>query len=157
MLALKSILHPTDFSPQAERAFEFACSLARDHRSRLILLHVEPGREVLLGQLGMPPGRGNGQAAREQLEQLAAAAPALAVECVVVQGDPAEQILAAARDRGCELIVMGTHGRSGLSRLLTGSVAERVMREATCPVLTVKGLAVEPAVLPAHAVAGARP
>jgi nucleotide-binding universal stress UspA family protein len=60
------------------------------------------------------------------------------VEHRLEEGDPATEILRTARDCGCDLIVMGTHGRRGLSRLLTGSVAEQVMRKAPCPVVTVK-------------------
>src|SRR5262249_7953655 len=55
-----------------------------------------------------------------------------------VEGDPGREILRAARETGADLIVMGTHGRTGLTRLLTGSVAEKVLRKAPCPVLTVK-------------------
>lgn len=145
MLALKTILHPNDFSPQADRAFHLACSLARDHGSRLILLHVTPGREVLLGEFGMPPaGPDDEGALRERLHQLQSSGLPIVVERVVVQGDPADQIVAAARASQCDLIVMGTHGRSGLSRLLMGSVAEHVMREAPCPVLTVKEPTIDP-------------
>jgi len=64
--------------------------------------------------------------------------PALAIECALVDGGFVPEILRAAADRCCDLIVMGTHGRTGLGRLLMGSVAEGVMREAPCPVLTVR-------------------
>lgn len=140
MLTLRTILHPTDFSPEAERAFQLACSLSRDHGSRLILLHVAPGREVLLGEFGMPPSPPEDDAALQQrLQSLHCDSPPIVVDRLLVQGEPAEQILAAARDSRCDLIVMGTHGRSGLPRLLMGSVAEAVLREAPCPVLIVKG------------------
>jgi nucleotide-binding universal stress UspA family protein len=62
----------------------------------------------------------------------------LKVDYLVVEGDPARAILKSAAERDCDLIVMGSHGRSGLKRLLFGSVAERVIRKATCPMLIVK-------------------
>jgi hypothetical protein len=65
--------------------------------------------------------------------------PGLDVEACLREGDPAEEVLRAADDVGCDLIVLGSHGRSGLGRLLCGSVAEAVMRRAPCPVLVVKG------------------
>jgi nucleotide-binding universal stress UspA family protein len=106
MLAIHTILHPTDFSPRAKSAFNLACALARDYDSRLVLLHVQPAR--------MMGGR------------------------VVKQGDAATEILHLAKEISCELIVMGTHGRTGLARLLMGSTAETVSRKAHCPVMTVK-------------------
>jgi nucleotide-binding universal stress UspA family protein len=139
MLALKTILHPTDFSPQSEHAFHLACSLARDHGGRLLLLHVAPGREVVMGEFGMPPpATDETEAVKRRLQQIRPRGPALPIERMVVQGDPVDQILAAARESQCDLIVMGTHGRTGLRRLLMGSVAEQVTRNAACPVLTVK-------------------
>jgi nucleotide-binding universal stress UspA family protein len=79
--------------------------------------------------------------ARELEEKLRRLKPRhfkLPVERRMVQGVPAEQILRLAQETECDLIVMGTHGRTGLGRLLTGSVAEQVLRKALCPVLTVK-------------------
>jgi nucleotide-binding universal stress UspA family protein len=73
------------------------------------------------------------------LEQIRPADPRLEVRHRLAEGDPAEEILRAAEEEGADLIVMGTHGRGGLSRLLMGSVAEAVMRKALCPVLTVRG------------------
>jgi nucleotide-binding universal stress UspA family protein len=64
--------------------------------------------------------------------------PAVKIEHRLAEGDPAREILRVARETGCDLIVMGTHGWTGLGRLLMGSVAEQVVRKATCPVLTVK-------------------
>jgi nucleotide-binding universal stress UspA family protein len=68
----------------------------------------------------------------------------------VLDGDPAQVIVQFARERGCSLIVMGTHGRTGLERLLMGSVAEQVVRKAPCPVLTVKTPVPELAAVPAQ-------
>ena len=75
---------------------------------------------------------------RERLQQLRPEDPKILVEHRLVQGGGAEEILQVAQERKCDLIVMGTHGRTGLGRLLMGSVAEQVVRKAACPVLTVK-------------------
>jgi len=138
MLNIKTILHPTDFSEPSVAAFHLACSLARDHGSRLLLLHVvtPPAVAYTEGVMLTPTDE-----IKEQLwEKLDEIAPdtAIEVERHMMEGVPAEEILRLAEETGCDLIVMGCHGRRGLSRLLMGSVAEEVVRKATCPVLTVK-------------------
>ena len=75
---------------------------------------------------------------RNQLEQIRPIDPRITVRHVLLQGDPAEEIVRYGRDTGMDLIVMGTHGRTGVERLLMGSVAERVLRDASCSVLVVK-------------------
>jgi universal stress protein A len=75
---------------------------------------------------------------REQLLQVQAHDPRVRLEHRFAEGDPAAEILRATEECRCDVIVMGTHGRTGLSRLLMGSVAERVLRKAPCPVVTVK-------------------
>lgn len=138
MLPIKRILHPTDFSPSSEHAFHLACSLARDHGSRLIVLHVEERPETVMGEFGMPPPVPVDVAQwRRKLEEIQAPPP-IAMERQLNEGDPAGQILAAARDSECDLIAMGTHGHSELHDMLMGSVAEEVVRTAPCAVLTVK-------------------
>jgi nucleotide-binding universal stress UspA family protein len=84
---------------------------------------------------GPPPSRAE---VEQQLQALAATVPELRTECRVAEGPVADAILQVARETGCDVIVMGTHGRTGLVRLLVGSVAEQVVRHAPCPVLTVK-------------------
>jgi hypothetical protein len=81
--------------------------------------------------------------------------PTVHVEHRLADGNPSEEILRQARDTGCDLIVMGTHGRRGLGRLLLGSVAEEVMRKAPCPVLTVKLPPSSSAVAPRNTTQGA--
>jgi nucleotide-binding universal stress UspA family protein len=136
MLGIRTILHPTDFSPLARHAFEVACALASDYKARLVLLHVhEP--PIPMGELvpAEPPD------VREQLLrglQELRPAPGVAVEHRVEVGPVAEGILGAAAETNCELIVLGTHGRGGIGRVLLGSVAESVLRRAPCMVLTVK-------------------
>ena len=89
-----------------------------------------------------------------RLNALRSTTDGLAVEIVLKEGDPAAQILTTSKELGCDLIVMGTHGRTGLSHLLMGSVAEKVVRKATCPVLTIKNPLVQ-AQAPAHDAAAA--
>jgi nucleotide-binding universal stress UspA family protein len=154
MLPIHTILHPTDFSDRSRHALHLACALARDHGARLVVLHVEPIHYLGLSEGAIPPDPGVILAqAKEQLERLEIPDPNLRSERHFAEGDPAKEILRAAREVASDLIIMGTHGRTGLSRLLMGSVAEQVVRRAPCPVLTVKDpvpaaeLAVEPAAL----------
>src|SRR5262245_48454251 len=140
MLAISAILHPTDFSEPSKAAFQVACALARDHRARLIVMHVREVPVVAYGEFGqLPLEIEPAEAIRAKIDNLIGHRCAdVAVEHCVKTGDPAAEILAAARETESDLIVMGTHGRTGLARLLMGSVAERVMRKAHCPVLTIK-------------------
>ncbi|MCI0463484.1 MAG: universal stress protein [Gemmataceae bacterium] len=142
MLQLKAILHPTDFSPPSDYAFRLAGSLARDHAARLIVLHVV----LTLGPELISHGEAVSQLQPdsyrhqlwEDLRRVQLPDPVVPVEHLLAEGDPAAEIVRAAQNTGAELIVMATHGRTGLQRLLMGSVAEQVMRKASCPVLTVK-------------------
>jgi nucleotide-binding universal stress UspA family protein len=138
MLALGTILYPTDFSERSRSAFQLACALARDHGARLILLHVA-GPAVLYGEgLTVLPTESYHEQLRERLQGLQAQAPKGVVELRVCEGDAAGEILRVADETKCDLIVMGTHGWTGLGRLLMGSVAEKVVRKAPCPVLTLR-------------------
>jgi nucleotide-binding universal stress UspA family protein len=139
MLPIHTILHPTDFSPQSECAFQVACALARDYGARLVLLHVKP-LDIVYGEgYVLPPDpEPVRQELREQLERVRPADPTVSVWRILQEGDPATEILRTAEETRCALLVMGTHGRTGLGRLLMGSVAEVVLRKAPCPVLTVK-------------------
>jgi nucleotide-binding universal stress UspA family protein len=139
MLAVRTILHPTDFSERSDCAFELACALARDYGARLILLHVvEPPLAVSGDGLVMVPVPIHEEPIRERLKELRPQDHTIQVEYRLTVGDAAGEILGEAQEAKPDLIVMGTHGRSGLSRLLMGSVAEQVVRKADCPVLTVK-------------------
>lgn len=144
MYTIHSILLPTDFSEYSDHALAVAGSLARDHGARLVLLHVVEG-EIVAGESGiwLPPAQGTLEEARERLETLPVPDPSLPVEHRVASGFPVDEILRLAEKEPFDLIVMGTHGRTGLSRLLMGSVAEQVLRRAQCPVLTVRGATVE--------------
>jgi nucleotide-binding universal stress UspA family protein len=139
MLPIRTILHPTDFSTSSDYAFRLACSLARDYGSRLIVLHVATPPVVAFGEGVLPvQPEGYRDELREWLHRLAAQGPTARVEHHLVEGDAAAEIIHLAGETKCDLIVMGTHGRTGLGRLLMGSVAEQVIRKAPCPVLTVK-------------------
>lgn len=139
MLPIRTVLHPTDFSELSQPAFELACALARDYGARLVVLHVTGLSPVLPveGTL-MPAPVDEAEYARGRLEAVRPADPRVRVRHRLGVGDPAEEILAAATDEEADLIVLGTHGRGGLSRALMGSVAEAVQRAAPCPVLTVR-------------------
>lgn len=138
MLPIAAVLHPTDFSDRSAAAFHVARALARDYGATLHLLHVVPYTSfaALEGASGDIPDQE--REAKERLHQLAADAPGVPVETAVVLGQPGEDTVAFAAKRNVDLIVLGTHGHTGLSRLLMGSVAEHVLRHAQCPVLTVR-------------------
>ncbi|MGE3807657.1 MAG: universal stress protein [Gemmataceae bacterium] len=136
-MMFKEILHPTDSSPQSEAAFHLACALARDHGARLVLMHVWSPVTVVANEMGaVVETADDEERLRQQLQALTD--PTLDIKHVLQAGDPVNEIVNAARELDCDLIVMSTHGRRGLSRLLMGSVAEKVVRRAPCPVLTVK-------------------
>jgi universal stress protein A len=139
MLSIRRILHPTDFSANSAAALKVACSLAHDHGAELVLAHVTqvPLPMVAEGLVTIvaPPDY---DVIRQQIKQVPIDDPTLTVERIDLLGDAATEILQLATDKNCDLIVLGTHGRTGLKRLLMGSVAEEVVRKANCPVLTVK-------------------
>jgi nucleotide-binding universal stress UspA family protein len=142
MEPIKVILHPTDFSECSQRAFPLASSLARDHGARLIVLHVTSLPDLAYKGYGTPASPLLAEEylakVRQELEQLQPPDPQLAVEQRIEEGDPTNEILRVAKETGAGLIVLGTHGRSGLRHLLMGSVADQVVRKAPCPVLTLK-------------------
>jgi universal stress protein A len=134
MLSLGTILHPTDFSENSEFAFRLACALAWDYKARLVLLHVAPVPMVIYaGGAVMPDTWPNIEEAKAKLRDLEGHARGIRVESQVMEGDPVDMILRAAEETHSDAIVMGTHGRTALTRLLLGSVAESVIRKAPCP------------------------
>lgn len=145
----KKLLVPHDFSPCAEHALRTAVELAKVHGSELTLVHVsELPANLPLGTLVTPPsGAGTvrvdeymTRGARQQLDAIASPLrrAGLAVSILAVTGDVAERILALATEVGADALVVGTHGRKGLSHLLLGSVAEKVVRGAPVPVICVR-------------------
>jgi len=139
MSLFRTILHPTDLSESSADAFHLACSLASIHHARLVVVYIvqTPVAAYVGGAPMLEPGSSL-QEIQANMAELRPADPTVAVEHRVLYGEPAEQILRLAGDLNCDLIVLGTHGRSGLPRLVLGSVAEEVVRKACCPVLTVK-------------------
>jgi universal stress protein A len=139
-----NILVPTDFSPASERVLAYARALAERFGASLHLLHVveDPVMAAAWSEAYAFDVAGLQARFREEAErrltEVAASLTGVTVTTDVLDGSPARTIAAAAGDKGMDLIVMGTHGRSGLSHLLLGSVAERVVRSAPCPVLTVR-------------------
>jgi nucleotide-binding universal stress UspA family protein len=141
VIAIRHILSPVDFSECSRRAVEYASALADWYGAKLTLFHASaaaPAMAYASGSPLLPPAA----LPREDRETLIDALRRLAggtsgAECDVEEGPAAEAILARAAAARTDLIVMGTHGRSGVPRLLLGSVAERVLRDAPCPVLAV--------------------
>jgi nucleotide-binding universal stress UspA family protein/quercetin dioxygenase-like cupin family protein len=159
MSTIQSILHPTDFSPEAEYGFRMASSLAKDYNATLYLLHV-----MLPAVVPYPHASPNPLEPAETQEILQGTFPwpqppdpNVRVEHRVAEGDAAQEILRVAGAIPCDLIVMGTHGRTGLNRLLTGSVAEEVLRRAPCPVMTIRNAPHEAGPVPAPARPLAKP
>ena len=137
---ISRILVATDFSVQARNALEWARSLADAFGAKLILLHVidifslaQMGCTMEAGSDPLPLLREQSQRCMGELKTLMPDA-----ETVVREASPRPTIVEAARELNCQLIVMGTHGRSGLAHLLLGSVAEYVVRNSVVPVLTVR-------------------
>jgi nucleotide-binding universal stress UspA family protein len=139
MLPIHTILHPTDFSEHSDVAFRLASDLAHDYNAHLIVVYAMSNPSLAYGEmLSLPETDRYRQDALEALYQIRPADRAISIEHHLVEGDPATTIVREARQFAVDLIVMGMHGRTGLSRLLMGSVAEQVVRRAHCPVLTVK-------------------
>jgi nucleotide-binding universal stress UspA family protein len=138
MLSIRTIVHPTDFSANSQCAWEMACALARDYGARLLLVHVEAPLPIFAELGAIPPEPVDRRAMERELAQIKPADATLAVTRTLLFGDEPNTINQFAKDNNADLIVMGTHGRTGLGRLIMGSVAEAVLREAPCPVLTIK-------------------
>jgi nucleotide-binding universal stress UspA family protein len=126
MLTIRRILHPTDFSERSENAFRLACALARDHNAPLLVLHVQAPAVIYgEGMMAVPPP-GYTESLRAQLEGVQAHDPRVVVEHKLVEGDPATEILRVARETGCDLIVLGTHGWTGLRKGEKSNRAKRL-------------------------------
>jgi nucleotide-binding universal stress UspA family protein len=145
-IKLSHILCPVDFSTHSDHAMRYAIALAEKFGADLTLLHVvAPLVAALPGEIALP---GMAQvhtdeietSCRERLEQAVGklAVEGVKISCAVLSGVPYLEIIRFGRENKTDLIVLGTHGRTGIAQLLIGSVAERVVRKAPCPVLTVK-------------------
>lgn len=143
MRQIRTILVPVDFSPCSRAALDFGLQLARRFDASLWLLHayVLPAYAFSEGvAIGPDLAENLANDARKGLERIRddLQESVVPVSVASVAGSPAEVIVEWAQTHGIDLIVMGTHGRSGLQHLLAGSVAERVVRVANCPVVTVR-------------------
>ena len=146
---VKRILFPTDFSHCSDAALKHASTLAAEADALLYIVHVDerPDVSAAIGEAGFVyPTTWDAQDRREVRDRLSKVVPSVAsanYEHHFLSGSPLREILRFAEREHVDLIVMGSHGRTGLSRLLMGSIAEGVMRKAQCPVLIVKQLASE--------------
>ena len=144
MIEIRRILCPIDFSDHSRRALDQAIAIARWYESTVTVLHVfSPAPVAAVGRPGGLRADGLTPVDRDQLLADTKAfaetesAPGVTIEAVVREGNTATEILEQATSMQADLLVIGTHGRSGFERLLLGSVAEKVLRKASCPVLTV--------------------
>lgn len=145
---MKRILHPSDFSSASRAAFAKAVEMTKANRGELVLLHVLTPVVPVVGEGYISPKVYDGIVAsaeawaRRQIGALVAKAKKAGVRrarALVVEGAPADRIVRAARSTRADLLVMGTHGRTGVAKFFLGSVAARVLATAPCPVLTVRG------------------
>lgn len=146
-MKLRSVLLPTDFSECAGHALSYATELARDSGAKLLCVHVIEPVMPSVGYTGMTEPLPIADISEQMEDSATRELPKIAgceecagldVEEVIAHGDPATEIVRAAQERGCDLIVISSHGRTGLGRILFGSTAEAVVRHAPCPVLVVK-------------------
>lgn len=140
-MQLKKILFPTDFSASGEQALALATALARDSGALLLIVHIEENAIPFgSGRMYVPSDPTPAEAA-EMLARVLPKDENVKFEHHLLTGDPAHEIVSFADREQVDFVVLGTHGRTGLRHALMGSVAEKVVRLANCPVATVKHLA----------------
>ncbi len=144
-MQIKTILFPTDFSNGARAAMDHAISLAKDYNAKLILLYVI--QDISIAEWYIPSSisvtdlvEDMQKSAWNEMEKWNAevAAQVKDVEKMVVRGVPFVEIIKTAKGKNVDMIVIGTHGRTGIDHMLFGSTAEKVVRKSPCPVLTVR-------------------
>jgi nucleotide-binding universal stress UspA family protein len=148
MKNVRTIFYATDFSPASGRALDEATGLAQQYGAQIWVVHaVEPvhyvtGEEFAAAELYAKIEETSEKNAAAELEKLVNKLTGLGLkaESLLLKGSAAEQVVNAAREHNADLIVIGTHGRTGLSKLFMGSVAGRIVSTADCPVLTVRGV-----------------
>jgi nucleotide-binding universal stress UspA family protein len=147
MSRIRRIVHPSDFSRASGAAFAKAVDLAKTNRAELLVVHALTSVVPMVGEGYVSPklyeeieASARAQAGK-QLDALVAKAKKAGVRAksLLTEGVPHEQITRAARSKRADLVVIGTHGRTGLAKFFLGSVAGRVVSIAPCPVLTVRG------------------
>ena len=139
MLFIKHILCPTDFSDYSKHALSFATSFAKEHDAEIHIVHVYQGLFAYTDgdEMGFVPPA-DMEPAKESLAGITPTDDSVRYRRKFIVGDPTIELVEYARKENIDLIIMGTHGWTGLDRLLMGSVAESVLRRAPCPVLTLK-------------------
>lgn len=152
MLRLSQVLAPTDFSEYSDHALRFAAEMAGQFGAKLFLLHVVSNEALeSIAKAHVPPYPVDSvyeDLTQEIREQYVKHVPpeirkSLETEILVLPGVPFLEIIRVARTKGVDLIVMATHGRTGLSHALMGSVTEKVVRKASCPVVSIRPVGVE--------------
>ena len=143
MIVLKKILCPVDHSECSYLALKYAISLALKDKAKLYLMHVVDTRLYDTEIYKFSPYQLQESDVYKIREDLMKSLPegtsdVLAVETIVVKGVPFQEIISTVKEIGADIIVIGTHGRTGLSHIMMGSVAEKVVRKPSCPVLTVR-------------------
>ncbi|MBI1312578.1 universal stress protein [bacterium] len=141
MITLKKIVVPTDFSDHSVKAVRYGAELASKFGAELHLVHAIEATPVMYGEGAYFPPETQAEleaAAVKQLDSVDVGADGVAVVRKVVPGHPFVEIIRYAREVDAGLIVIGTHGRGAIAHMLLGSVAEKVVRKAPCPVLTVR-------------------
>jgi len=141
MITLKKIMVPTDFSEQSDRVVRYGTELASRFGAELHLLHAVEAVPIMYGEgaYGPPENEAELEAvAARHLEEVNVEADNVDVVRKVVHGHPFVEIVRYAKEHDIGLIVIGTHGRGAIAHMLLGSVAEKVVRKAPCPVLTVR-------------------
>ncbi|MFY9268331.1 MAG: universal stress protein [Candidatus Manganitrophaceae bacterium] len=141
-MQIKTILVPTDFSELSKEAIDYALTLGKQIGAKLIFLHTlesfdHPDEMTPMSDEGYAFMKDRGNAFLNDLVEEARKA-GVEAESMLADGVPFIEIIQAARKREADLVVMGTHGRTGLAHIMMGSQAERVVRQAPCAVLTVK-------------------
>jgi nucleotide-binding universal stress UspA family protein len=148
MSRIRTIVHPTDFSRASTPAFKRAVELAKDRRAQLLVVHVlAPVAPIMMADGYVAPKvyedmeAAARAGAQKQLRRLVdqATRAGVRVKPLLLEGIAHERIAQAARSRKADLVVIGTHGRTGFARFFLGSVASRVLAICPCPVLTVRG------------------
>ncbi len=143
MISLKKILCPIDHSDCSKEALKYAVSLAMKDEAKLYLLHVIDIRSFNDSLVTMSPQIPDKETLEQLRIKLLDCIPEeirddMDVEAVVLQGVPFAEIISTAREKEADMIVIGSHGRTGISHMMLGSVSEKVVRKAPCPVLTVR-------------------
>jgi nucleotide-binding universal stress UspA family protein len=134
----KKVLFPTDFSRASDAALPFATSLAKDSNAQLLIVHVQEPPLAYGGELYYGAPEPNTDELIKLLHDVKPVDPSVLVEYRLLTGHPIDAVVRLAEDEGVDLIVLGSHGRTGVSRVLMGSVAEEIVRKAPCPVLICK-------------------